>query len=60
MRRLHVSSYDFNGLLSYFLFQYLKYETNKVAVRILLSVRIYPTLPYMYWNLVHVHWANYE
>ena len=34
-------------LVNLFLFQYLKYETNKVAVRVYLSVRIYPTLSYM-------------
>ena len=32
-------------LVNLFLFQYLKYETNNVAVRIFLFVRIYPTLP---------------
>ena len=35
-------------LVNLFLFHYLKYETNKVAVRIKLYVRIYPTLPYVF------------
>ena len=35
-------------LVNLFLFQYLKYETSKVAVRIKPSVRIYPTLFYLF------------
>ena len=38
-------------LVNLFLFQYLNYETNKVAVRNKLSVRMYPTLPYMLENV---------